>query len=312
MNKQEKANKSSSIINQINLSNKITINNNNEKKDDTKDVKDLDLNLISINLNNLSKVDNIPKESNITLYNYTMKEAFKYDRRNIIVIFYIYFLSKQAFFHAFLYRSPLVLFPLRFCLLLFILSSDLALNAFFYFNDNISRKYKNTKNIFIFTFSNNYTVILLSTLVGFILLTFFTNLSNTTKNIRDVFKKEEKKIRKNKNYKIDYSAKMRVFAKVENALKYYKIKLGFFLFFVLVLILGFCYFITAFCQVYPNTQTSLLINCLISILIRFVVELLLCLLFAKLYLVAAKVEYVCFFKFMLFVYDFILSYITVP
>ena len=99
---------------------------------------------------------------------------------------------KQAFFHAFLYRSPLVLFPLRFCLLLFILSSDLALNAFFYFNDNISRKYKNTKNIFIFTFSNNYTVILLSTLVGFILLTFFTNLSNITKNIRDVFKKEEK------------------------------------------------------------------------------------------------------------------------
>ena len=100
LNKPEKANKSSSIINQINLSNKIIITNNNEKKDNTKNVKDLDLNLISINLNNLSKVDNIPKESNITLYNYTMKEAFKYDRRNIIVIFYIYFLSKQAFFHA--------------------------------------------------------------------------------------------------------------------------------------------------------------------------------------------------------------------
>ena len=129
----------SSIINNINITSKISnkkilsLNNN-------KNIANLDLNLISINLNNLSKRDISPKESSITLYNYTMLEAFKYDRRNIIVIFYIYLLSKEPFFHAFLYKSPLVLFPLRFCLLLFIISSDLAINAFFYFNDNISRK----------------------------------------------------------------------------------------------------------------------------------------------------------------------------
>ena len=154
---------------------------NNEKQD--KNAQNFDLNLISINLNDLSQRNITPKSSNITLYNYTMEESFKYDRRNILVIFYIYLLSKEAFFHAFLYKSPLVLFPLRFCLLLFILSSDLALNAFFYFNDNISRKYKNTRNIFIFILSNNMTVILLSTLVGFIFLTLFTNFSNTTKTI---------------------------------------------------------------------------------------------------------------------------------
>ena len=136
-----------------------------------------------------------------------MKEAFKYDRRNIMVIFYIFLLSKEAFFHAFFYKSPLVLFPLRFCLLLFIISSDLALNALFYFSDNISRKYRNTKNIFIFTLSNNMTVILLSNLVSFLFLTLFTNLSNTTKDLRDVFKKEENKIRKNKNYKVTQTQK---------------------------------------------------------------------------------------------------------
>ena len=138
-----------------------------------------------------------------------MEEAFKYDRRNILEIFYIYLLSKQAFFHAFLYRSPLVLFPLRFCLLLFIISSDLALNAFFYFNDNISRKFKNTRNIFIFTFNNNMTVILLSTSVGFILLTLFTNLSNATRVIRDVFKKEEKKLENIKIIKLLKKEKMK-------------------------------------------------------------------------------------------------------
>ena len=166
-------NKNSSIHN-INTS----INNilNKKNKSNNKKIVNLGLNLISINLNDLSCRDISPKDSNITLYNYTMEEAFKYDRRNILVIFYIYLLSKQAFFHAFLYRSPLVLFPLRFCLLLFIISSDLALNAFFYFNDNISRKYRYTKSIFIFAVSNNITVILLSTLVGFILLTLFTIL----------------------------------------------------------------------------------------------------------------------------------------
>ena len=187
---------------------------NNEKQD--KNAQNFDLNLISINLNDLSQRNITPKSSNITLYNYTMEESFKYDRRNILVIFYIYLLSKEAFFHAFLYKSPLVLFPLRFCLLLFILSSDLALNAFFYFNDNISRKYKNTRNIFIFILSNNMTVILLSTLVGFIFLTLFTNFSNTTKTIRDVFKNEEKNIRKNKHYEVTQNRKDEIKNNIEN------------------------------------------------------------------------------------------------
>ena len=192
-----------SLINNVNISNnfflhKNKIDENALSKDKNDSKTNLELNLISINLNNISKKnDYAPKESNITLYNYTMEEAFKYDRRNLCIIFYIYLLSKQAFFHAFLYRSPLVIFPLRFCLLLFIISSDLALNALFYFNDNISRKYRYTKNIFLFSLSNNMTVILLSTFVGFFFLTLFTKLSNSTKDIRDVFKEEEKKIRKN-------------------------------------------------------------------------------------------------------------------
>ena len=83
-----KSNKNNEIINQINISNKFTTNNN-KTSDKEKIIKNLELNLISINLNNLSKRDISPKESNITLYNYTMKEAFKYDRRNILYIFII-------------------------------------------------------------------------------------------------------------------------------------------------------------------------------------------------------------------------------
>ena len=291
----------SSLINQINISNNFIINQNNSQN---KIIKNLELNLISINLNDLSQKDNIPKESNITLYNYTMEEAFKYDRRNVLIIFFIYLLSKQAFFHAFFYHSPLVLFPLRFCLLIFIISTDLALNAFFYFNDNISRKYKNTKNLFLFTLSNNYTVILLSTLVGFILLTLFTNLSNTTKDIRDVFKNEEKKIRKQKNYKVKIQRKIEIKNEIENILNKYKYKLLFLFFMEIILMIFFWYYTVVFCHVFPGTQISWLIDSLLSMLSRIIIDAIMCLLFSKLYRIGVESNYSCIYKAALFFYGF--------
>jgi hypothetical protein len=296
----------SSLINNINNQNLIEINKENKSENNNKEsnIKNLDLNLISINLNDLSRKDVSPKESNITLYNYTMEEAFKYDRRNILVIFYIYLLSKQAFFHAFLYRSPLVLFPLRFCLLLFIISSDLALNAFFYFNDNISRKYRYTKSIFIFAVSNNITVILLSTLVGFILLTLFTNLSNSTKAIRDVFKNEEKKIRKNKNYKVTQKRKDEIRKDIENILNKHKCKLIILFSFEIILMIFYWYYVVVFCHVFSGTQTSWLIDSILSMISRLIIDLLFCLLFAKIYRIGVASNYHCIYKIALFFYGF--------
>ena len=281
------------------------VNNTKKAENNIKKIKNYDLNLITIDLNKLSQ-KYIPKikESNITLYNYTMEEAFRYDRRNIIETFYIYLLSKQAFFHAFLYRTPLVLFPLRFCLLLFILSSDLALNAFFYFNDNISRKYKNTKNLFIFILSNNMTVILLSTLVGFILLTLFTNLSNTTKAIRDVFKNEEKKIRKNKNYKVTQKRKDDIKKEIENILQKYKCKLIILFSFEIILMIFFWYYVVVFCHVFSGTQKSWLIDSALSMISRIIIDTLLCLLFSKIYRIAVASNYNCIYKIALFFYGF--------
>ena len=74
----------------------------------------------------------------------------------------------------------------------------MALNALFYFNENISRKYKKAKNTFLFAFSDNITIILLSTFVGFILLTLMTKLTSITDKIKEIFQKEEEKLKKNK------------------------------------------------------------------------------------------------------------------
>ena len=69
----------------------------------------------------------------------------------------------------------------------------------------------------------------------------------------------------------------------------------------------FWYYITAFCQVYSNTQTSWLWDSLLSMLSRLVIDLLLCLMFAKLYRITIESNINCIYKVSLFFYNFELN-----
>ena len=178
------------------------------------------------------------------------------------------------------------------------------MSFFIYFNDNISRKYRYTKSIFLFAVSNNITVILLSTLVGFILLTLFTNLSNSTREIRDVFKNEEKKIRKNRNYKITQQRKEQIRKDIENILNKHKCKILILFSFEIILMLFYWYYVVVFCHVFSGTQTSWLIDSALSMISRFIIDVLMCLLFAKLYRIGVASNYECLYKIALFFYGF--------
>ena len=273
-----------------------------EDKPNTKNINSFTL--MNIDLNLIHNKNYIPPDSYIILNNYTFEEALKYDKRQTCEIFYIFALSKQIIFHTFLYRSPIELFPLRLILFIFIISSDLALNALFYFNDNISKKYRSAKNLFLFTFSDNITVVILSTFVGFILLTLLAKLSNSTNAIREVFMKEEEKIKKNKNYTVTEQRKNEILEEIEQVLKKYKIKVIILIIIELILVLFFWYFVTAFCHVYKATQTSWLIDSCLSILARGIIELLICLGLAKLYILAITGESSCLYNFIMFLYNF--------
>jgi hypothetical protein len=259
--------------------------------------------IIKINLNHIK--DYIPKTSNQSLHNYTLDEASKYDKRNIFRISYIYLLSKQIIFRTFLQRSPLELFYLRFTLFIFMLSCDLALNALFYFNDNISKKYHYAKNLFLFTFSNNITIIIYSTLISSFLLTLLSKLSNSTNAIRNVFRKEEEKIQANKKkYEISKERKKEILVEIENILKCYRIKNIILISIEMILFLFFWYFVTAFCHVYSSTQTSWLLDSFLSILSRLMLELIFGFLYAKLYQVSVGANIETFYKILLCIYDF--------
>ena len=274
----------------------------NQKEEKTNNLKDFTL--INIDLNFSHKKKHIPPESHIILNNYTFEEALKYDHRQLCEIFYIFALVKQIFFYTFLYRSPLVLFPLRLCLLIFIISSDLSLNALFYFNENISKKYRSGKNLFLFTFSDNVIIIFLSTFVGFILLTLLSKLSNFTNNIREIFKNEETKLKKDKNYIINEQRKKEIILEIDNILKKYKLRVIILLIVEMIFMLFFWYFVIAFCHVYKATQKSWLLDSCLSILFRAIIELLISFILAKIYKISISGETECIYKCVMFLYNF--------
>ena len=259
--------------------------------------------LININLNLSNKKNKyIPPESNIILNNYTFIEAVKYDKRELMVIIYIFLLAKQIFFHTFLYRSPLELFSLRLCLLIFIISSDLSLNALFYFNSNISKKYRHAKNLFLFALSDNIVVIFLSIIVGFILLTLLSKMGNCVNNIREIFGKEEEKLKNNAKYVVTEKRKKEIFVEIDEIIRKYKTKVLILIIIELMLMLFFWYFVTAFCHVYNATQLSWLLDSFLSILSRAAIEIIISSGFAKLYKIS--ITGTCLYKIVMFLYNF--------
>ena len=281
-----------------------------DTKIDTKDNKgekyeegnDLNFGLIKKSINHNDKY--ISHESNQTLHNYTFKEAVKYDQRSLFRIYYIYLLSKQIIFHTFFQKSPLELFPLRICHLIFMISTDLSLNALLFLKDNISKKYRYTKSLFLFAFSDNITVIIYSTLLCFVLMTLLSKLSSSTSGIRKIFTKEEEKIEKKKKYKIDEKRKKEIFYEVEGVLKKLKIKIIILISIQMILMLLFWYYTTAFCHVYKSTQKIWLWDSFLSIVSRMIIELLFAILFAKLYLISIQSSVYCIYRIVLFIYDF--------
>ena len=280
----------------------LATENSNQKNNNEKDKEYIDnFSIIKIDLNNIDNY--VPHDSSQTLHNYTFEEAIRHDRRSIFKILYIYLLSRQIIFHTFFQKNPLEPFSLRICLFIFMISTDLALNSLLYFNDRISEKYHNTSGLFLFTFSNNLTIILLSTILSFFLITLISKLGNSTNAIRSIFGDEEEKIKQDKKYKIDEKRKKEIFLKIEKILKVLKIKIVILFIIEIILILLFWYFVTAFCHVYSSTQASWLLDSFLSFLSRFVIELLFALLYAKLYIISVSSNVYCIYRALLFIYD---------
>ena len=303
LNKTKRRQKKSKTFKNIKNTSKAKLTSTGDAKGNKyEDEVDFNFGLIKKSINNKDKY--LTQESNQTLHNYSFKDACQYDRRSYLRIYYIYLLSKQILFHTFFQKTPLELFPLRICHLIFMLSTDLSLNGLLYLKDNISKKYKYSKSFFLFAFSDNITVIIYSTLLCFVLMTLLSKLSSSSNAIRKVFTKEEEKMRKNKKYKVDEKRKNYIFKEIEKILRRLKIKIVILIIIQIILMMFFWYYITVFCHVYKSTQQSWLWDSFLSIISRMVIEFLFAMLFAKLYLISIQSNIYTIYRIVMFIYDF--------
>jgi hypothetical protein len=273
-----------------------------DKKMNQKNDKANDYILIQISANN--SPNNTPPQSNCFLDNYSYREAIKYDKRSFCRIFYICILAKENILNIILIKSPLELKSLRLCLLFFIYSCDFALNTLFYFNSNISDKYYyNGNNKFFFTIFNNISISIISTFISLVLLIFFQLLTTSKDDIEDLFRKEERKMRKNSNYVVNFIKRKQILMKVYEINKKLKIKIIIFFIVEFSIMLFFFYFVTAFCEVYKESQISWIIDSLVSFLLSFPIEFGLAFLIAVFYKISIQKKCKWIYKIVMIFYN---------
>lgn len=250
--------------------------------------------------------DYIPPSSNFNLDNYDYEEAIKYEKRTYPRIFFIFLMNTEKILNTFVYKQPLELKPLRNSMFLLNISSDIALNAIFYLSDNISEKYHyKGSSQFLFSLTNNITLSIVSSMVGFILIFFFQNLVQSTNEIKKLFQDEEDLMKKDKKYKVDKIKKKEINKKIAKILKCLKIKIIIFFVLEFILQLFFLYYITVFCSIYKSTQISWIFDIINSYFFSFLVSLGVSFIFSIIYVVAYKYKIKILYNITILVYNYI-------
>ena len=259
-------------------------------------------NLIQINANNSFK--NKPPQSKYILDNYSYEEAIKYDKRSIWRIYYIMILSKENILNTFFFKTPLELLSLRLSLFIFNNSCDLALNSLFYYNQKISDKYHyEGDSLYLFILINNITVTISSFAFSYLLIKCLNILTNSKDQIESVFRREEKLMRKDKTYYVNSKQKKIIHATLQKIFKFLKIKIMIYIIIEFSLLLFFFYYITAFCEVYKETQKSWIYDSFISFILSNIYELLASFFISLIYETSLKYRIKLLYRISMFFYE---------
>ena len=148
------------------------------------------------------------------------------------------------------------------------------------------------------------TIILLACLITFVFTVLITKLSNSNYYIREIFKKEEDKLKSDKTYIVTQERKEEILKEIDIILN--KLKKKYIALFLIefIVILFYWYYATAFGHVYTNTQTSWILNSFISIIMSFIFDCFLCAVFSELYKISIDNKIKGLYKFVMFIYNF--------
>ena len=259
-------------------------------------------NLIQINSKN--EENNDPPNSLYILDNYDYECAIKYERRHFWRIFYICFLSYDNIINTFFFKTPLEIQSLRSILFIFNFICDSALNALFYLNQNISDKYHyQGDNLYFFTLLNNLTISISSTIFSYVLVKPLNYLNNSKDSIENLFRYHENIMRKDKKYKVSNDDIIKIYKNLDSIYRILKIKIVFYIIIEFLLLLFFFYYITAFCEVYKNTQISWISDSFVSFLMSILFEIAMSFLVASFYMISIKYRFKSLYSIVMFFYN---------
>ena len=258
-------------------------------------------NLILINGNRVNKKR--PPESKYILTNYNYNEAVKYDDRSFWRILLICLYYKVSILHTFFFKSDLEMKSLRISLFIFSYALFFSLNALFYGNSKISDRYHyKGDSLYLFSIINNMTISLSSTFVSLGLIISMRMLINSNKKFENLFREKERKLKETKSI-ITRDEQKEIVTEVIRILHKLNIKIRIFIIIEFILMLFFTYYISAFCAVFKETQSSWFSDSIITFVITNIIEILISFIIALLYMAALQYQIKILYKISMFIYN---------
>ena len=252
-NKKIKINIGNIYVNNIKQESYAKLNLKNNIDDTSKNTSHKNKLIIRNNLiskkSNKSKNKIEEKLNDYELNNLKYKNALKLDKRKYFQYYISLLKRKQILIFTFCTKDDYNSKIIKITLFLFSFSLNCTINALF-FNDSTMHKIYEEEGSFNFIYQ--IPKILLSTIITAIINALVLFLSLTEKNIL--------KIKNNKNETKN---------NLDSFMKCLKIKFAFYFILDFIFLLFFWYYLACFCAVYKNTQSHLILDTLISILLSF-------------------------------------------
>ena len=244
------------MIKNINTENNDLISDNKTTKSDyrsTKQFKRKKNKQFEIDIKEEKENNKIKNLDNFELNNLGFEDACKYDKRTCIKMYWSILLREHIALLTILSRNDYNLFNIKIERFLITFCVGATMNGLFFVHESMHRKYNEQKDL---TFIEKLPQFIFTMLVSHaleVLLCFLGMTDTHVYEIKALSTKEKKKGEK-----------------VIEILSIIKRKLTSFYCVTFILFLFFWYFISAFCAVYQNTQTTFLRDSFISFAVSMV------------------------------------------
>ena len=188
----------------------------------------------------------------LELYYLEYLQALKYDKRTFLRIYWEILKREQRILFITLSLKDYNILYVKLSRFVFLLSSDIAFNFFFFTDNSINKLYLNENK---YDFKGQLPYIICSAIISNVLDILLCYLTYTDKYYYYI-----------KLYAKETNIKHKVF----EILKCIKIKLFIFFIIIFVFYIFYWYIVTAFCAVFPNTQVSFIVNGILTFVVSLI------------------------------------------